>query len=262
MSEKAQKTEMLSLEQDIIRKSEFLLPEDGCLRRRLLNGGSALLLAIAAMLAGCAFPAPPGRATGNMTALGIENQPYHIRVGDKLSVRFYKTPELNIEDVPVRADGRISLDLIGDIQAAGLGTDQLSDNLAQAYSKELEGPRIAVIVRSFGGQVFVGGEVNKPSSLAFSEGLTALQAIQGAGGFNDMASMENVVLVRRAGDHYEGYRLFLKKALSGDDYQQDVALQPNDVVYVPKSRVANLNLIVSQYISKMIPQIPIGLPIF
>jgi protein involved in polysaccharide export with SLBB domain len=253
---------MLSLEQDIIRRSELHVREDRGVRRRLVNGGSALLLAIAAMLAGCAFPSPPGRAAADMTALGIENKPYHIRVGDKLSVRFYKTPELNIEEVPVRSDGKISLDLIGDIQAAGIGTDELSDNLARAYSKELQEPRIAVIVRSFGGQVFVGGEVNKPASLAFSEGLTALQAIQGAGGFNDMASIENVVLVRRAGDHYEGYRLFLKKALSGEDYTQNVALEPNDIVYVPKSRIANLNLIVLQYISKMIPQVPIGLPVF
>jgi polysaccharide biosynthesis/export protein len=197
-----------------------------------------------------------------MTALGIEKKPYHIRVGDKLSVRFYKTPELNIEDVPVRADGKISLDLIGDIQAAGNGTDELSDNLARAYSKELQEPRIAVIVRSFGGQVFVGGEVNKPSTLGFTDGLTALEAIQSAGGFNIEASLENVVLVRRAGDHYEGYRLFLKRALSGEDYTQDVALEPNDVVYVAKSRIANLNLIVNQYITKMIPQVPIGLPVF
>ena len=259
---KAQKTEMLSVEQDITRKSQFHVPEDGGVRRRLVNGGSALLLAVAAMLAGCAFPSPPGRASGNMTALGIEHKPYHIRVGDKLSVRFYKTPELNIEDVPVRADGKISLDLIGDIQAAGIGTDELSDNLARAYSKELQEPRIAVIIRSFGGQVYVGGEVSKPQALNYTEGLTALEAIQGAGGFTIEASLENAVLVRRAGDHYEGYRLFLKRALSGEDYTQDVALEPNDVVYVPKSRIANLNQIVNQYITRMIPQVPIGLPVF
>ena len=75
------------------------------------------------------------------------------------------------------------MDLIGDIEAAGLRTDELSDHLIRAYSKELEEPRVAVIVRSFGGQVFVGGEVNRPAALSFSHGLTALQAIQGAGGF-------------------------------------------------------------------------------
>ena len=221
-----------------------------------------MVLAALTLGSGCAFKAPPGRASASMTALGVEDRPYQIRVGDTLDVRFYKTPELNVEKVPVRIDGKISLDLVGDVQAAGLGTDELSGNLVRAYSRELQEPQIAVIVRSFGGQVYVGGEVNKPAPISFTEGLTALEAIQGAGGFNVEASMENVVLVRRAGDHYEGYRLFLKKALSGEDYTQDVALQPNDVVYVPKSRIANLNQIVNQYITKMIPQIPIGLPVF
>ena len=253
---------MLSWNQRTARKSELCSPEGALGRRLPIRAGVALLAIAASLLSGCAFPSPPGRAAANMTALGTENKPYLIRVGDKLSVRFYKTPELNVEDEPVRADGKISLDLIGDIDAAGIGTDELADRLAHAYSKELEEPRIAVIVRSFGGQVFVGGEVNKPATLSFTDGLTALQAIQGAGGFNVEASLENVVLVRRAGDHYEGYRLFLKKALSGSDYTQDVALQPNDIVYVPKSRIANLNQIVNQYITKMIPQVPIGLPVF
>src|SRR5262245_6422148 len=144
---------MLSLELKVARKSELQAPDRAPTGRSAVCRAATLLVAAAALLAGCAFPSPPGRATANMTALGIEKKPYQIRVGDKLSVRFYKTPELNIEDVPVRADGKISLDLIGDIQAADLGTDELSDHLVQAYSRELEEPRIAVIVRSFGGQV-------------------------------------------------------------------------------------------------------------
>ena len=229
---------------------------------RSLPAIALLVLGVATLSTGCAFKAPSGRASASMSAVGVEERPYRIHVGDSLDVRFYKTPELNVEKVPVRIDGKISLDLVGDVQAAGLEPDELSANLVRTYSKELEEPQIAVIVRSFGGQVYVGGEVNKPATLNFSEGLTALQAIQGAGGFTVEASMQNVVLVRRAGDHYEGYRLFLKTALNGDDYTQDVALQPNDVVYVPKSRIANLDLIVSQYFNKLIPQIPIGLPIF
>lgn len=225
-------------------------------RATLLLGGVALLSG------GCAFKAPPGRASAAMTALVVDRQPYHIRVGDLLDVRFYKTPELNLDRVPVRNDGKISLDLVGEVQAAGLGTEQLAADLAQAYAKELEDPRIAVIVRDFGGQVFVGGEVGQPASVKYAEGMTALQAIQTAGGFNDKASYENVILMRRTSERYEGYRLFLKQALSGDDYTQDVALQPNDVVFVPKSRVANLNLTVEQYITKNIPAIPISLPIF
>lgn len=192
----------------------------------------------------------------------VDRQPYRIRVGDQLDVRFYKTPELNLEKEPVRNDGKISLDLVGDVQAAGLGPDQLAESLRQAYSRELEDPRIAVIVREFGGQVFVGGEVGKPAALKYVEGMTALQAIQSVGGFNDKASYENVILMRRTSEKYEGYRLFLKQALNGDDFIQDVALQPNDVVFVPKSRIANVNLLVEQYITKNIPTIPIGIPVF
>jgi polysaccharide export outer membrane protein len=213
-------------------------------------------------MAGCAFKSPPGRASGEMSALVADRQPYRIRIGDSLDVRFYKTPELNVEKVPVRNDGKISLDLVGEVQAAGLGTDELAANLRQDYSKELEDPRIAVIVREFGGQVFVGGEVGKPAAVKFAEGMTALQAIQSVGGFNDKASLENVILIRRTSERYEGYRLFLKQPLTGEDYTQDVALQPNDVVFVPRSRIANVNLLVEQYITKNIPTIPIGIPVF
>src|SRR5262245_30711062 len=220
----------------------------------------AVVAGLLTVTAGCAFKAPAGRASGDMSAVIVDHQPYRIRVGDALDVRFYKTPELNVEKVPVRNDGKISLDLIGDVQAAGLGTEQLASNLVQDYSKELEDPRIAVIVRDFGGQIFVGGEVGKPAAVKFVEGMTALQAIQTVGGFNDRASLENVILMRRTSEKYEGYRLFLKQALSGDDFTQDVALQPNDVVFIPKSRIANVNLIVEQYVTKNIPTIPIAIP--
>jgi protein involved in polysaccharide export with SLBB domain len=236
--------------------------------KRVMRHGRHLLRHVAvtagllAVTVGCAFKAPSGRASSDMSAVSLDRQPYHIRVGDELDVRFYKTPELNVEKVPVRADGKVSLDLVGEVQAAGLSTDELSANLRSAYSRELEDPRIAVIVREFGGNIYVGGEVGKPASLKFAEGMTALQAIQAVGGFNDKASLENVILIRRTSQRYEGYRLFLKEALEGDDYNQDVALQPNDVVFVPKSRIANVNLLVEQYISKNLPQIPISLPVF
>src|SRR5262245_53845163 len=250
----------------MVRTEGLSKPQAGLPRRYRTARASALALApmlavsaIAPLGGGCAFPSPPGRASADMSALVVDRQPYRIRVGGALDVRFYKTPELNAAQVPVRNDGKISLDLIGDVQAAGLGTDQLSANLVHDYSRELEEPRIAVIVREFGGQVYVGGEVGKPIAVKYAEGMTALQAIQSAGSFTDRAAYENVILMRRTTDRYEGYRLFLKKALSGEDFTQDVALQPNDVVFVPKSRIANVNLIVEQYVTKNIPTIPIAI---
>src|SRR5262249_43120757 len=118
-------------------------------RRRFLGAGGILLIGCAVAGTGCAFKAPSGRVTPSMAPLVTDREPYRIRVGDALDVRFYKTPELNVEKVPVRIDGKISLDLVGDVQAAGLGTDELGEDLVRAYSKELEDPRIVVIVRDF-----------------------------------------------------------------------------------------------------------------
>jgi polysaccharide export outer membrane protein len=220
-----------------------------------------VLLGVGALVGGCAFKSPPGRVTPDMSAFRVDQEPYHIRTGDLLDVRFYKTPELNVEKVPVRMDGKISLDLVGDVQAAGLEPDELAAHLARAYSGELQDPRISVIVRDFGGKIFVGGEVGSPQALKYADGMTALQAIQAAGGFKDESSRQNVVLLRQKTDHYDGYRLFLERALTGEDYGQNVALQPNDVVFVTRSRISNLNLIVSQYLNKNLPTVPI-LPIY
>jgi protein involved in polysaccharide export with SLBB domain len=220
----------------------------------------ALAVASVGPLGGCAFDAPAGRATPEMAAPASDD-PYRIRVGDVLDVRFYKTPELNVEDVPVRSDGMISVELVGDVPAAGLTTEELTKQLTLTYSEELLEPRISVIVREFGGQVYVGGEVGGPKALKYSDGLTVLGAIQSAGGFNDKASRQNVVLLRKNGDKYDGYRLYLESAMTGEDYSQNVMLQPDDVVFVPKSRVANLNQVVEQYIKDNMP-IPIIPPAF
>ncbi len=175
-----------------------------------------------------------------------------MKVGDSLDIRFYKTPELNVE-VPVRSDGKISLELLGDVQAAGLEPAELSRILTERYSRELEKPKVTVIVRGFGGQIFVGGEVKTPSAVAFAHGMTALQAIDGAGGFLNTARRDNVVLIRHETTGWAGYRLVLKQAQTGEDFSVDVPLQPSDIIHVPRSRIANMNLFVEQYIRNNLP---------
>jgi len=219
------------------------------LRNRFL----LLILAAAPMCVGACSsgPKPPPPIAPGATM----GTPYVLKVGDYLDIRFYKTPELNIE-VPVRSDGKISLELVGDVQAAGLQPDELSRVLMERYSGELTNPRVAVIVRSFGGQVFVSGEVAKPTAIPFSTGLTALQAISGAGGFATTAQKSNVLLMRESGGHYTGHRLELTRALSGDDPSADVPLQPTDIVFVPRSKIANVNLFVEQWIRNNLPVQP------
>lgn len=203
---------------------------------------------------GCAspdFPRPPIADPAQ-----IDGQvPYRIRVGDSLEVRFYKTPELNLE-VPVRNDGKVSLELVGDVQAAGLTTDELSRTLTKAYGKELNDPRVTVVLRQFGGQVFVQGEVKAPGGPPFAHGLTAMQAISLAGGFTDDARPSTVILIRRESGKFKGYKLALSRVLSGEDITEDVMLETNDIIYVPKSPIAKVDLWVDQYIRRLLPVNP------
>jgi polysaccharide export outer membrane protein len=218
----------------------------------------ALSIALVFGLGGCAVRTPDARAPIQGTEeIGT---PYLIKVGDSLDIRFYKTPELNIE-VLVRSDGKISLELIGDVQAAGLRPEELSAVLTEKYSSELTEPRVSVIVRSFGGTIYVGGEVRTPSGVPYATGLTALQAIDGAGGFLDSARKTNVVLIRREGEQYKGYTLALTKTLTGEDFDQNVRLQPYDIIHVPRSRISNVNVFVEQYIRNNLPVQP-AIPIF
>src|SRR5262249_18213806 len=149
------------------------------------------------------------------------NAPYLIKAGDSLEIRFYKTPQLHAK-VPVRPDGKSSLELVGDVEAAGRQPAELAGTLTERYATELEHPRVSVIVRTFGGQVYVQGEVKTPSAPPFALGMTALQAISVAGGFAETAQPNSVILIRLVEGQYHGYRLALRDALLGKDPSQDV----------------------------------------
>lgn len=185
--------------------------------------------------------------------------PYLIKPGDTLAVRFYKTPELNV-DVPVRSDGKISLVLVGDVQAAGRQPAELSTLITDRYKRELQDPRVTVIVSQFGGEVYVSGEVKTPAAVPLGTPLTAMQAIDRAGGFLTSAEMASVILIRNEGGTWHGYRLDLSRAFTGEDTESDPLLQPRDIVHVPRSVVANVNTFVTLYIKNNIPisGIPIG----
>ncbi len=203
---------------------------------------------VAVAVLGCT----PPRATTVPRPADDRPAPYAIGAGDVLDVRFYRTPELNVS-VPVRSDGKITLDLVGEVDVAGRAPEAVASELVDRYAAELDRPRVAVIVRKFGGKVYVGGEVKNPARVSLSPGMTALQAIDTAGGLLKTAQVDWIVLIRKTGDSYQGIRLELQDVLSGDDPSHDVVLQAGDVVHVPAKPIANLNVIVEQYIRNMLP---------
>ena len=187
--------------------------------------------------------------------------PYVIQVADHLAVKFYQNPDLN-EEVIVRPDGKISLQLICDVQAAGVEPAVLAAHIENAYRSELSAPHTSVLVRELGARVYVGGEVAKPGIIPLTANLTLVQAIQAAGGFLPTAHFSQVVLIRRDADgHPVGHAVDVRPVIGGLDASQDVPLQPFDMAFVPPSKVADVNLWLKQYIYNNLPPV-LPLPAF
>jgi protein involved in polysaccharide export with SLBB domain len=179
---------------------------------------------------------------------------YRISPGDVLDLKFFYNPELN-ETIMVRPDGRISLQLAGETMAAGLTPDELRRTLAERYIKEINRPDITVIVRSFNMQrAYVDGEVFRPGMLPLAGPVTVRQAIAAAGGFKESARLTDVIIIRQS---QTGKPVPLKvdmyEVLYGSDPSQDVLLAPFDIVYVPRSAIAEVNKFVDLYIRRNIP---------
>ena len=175
--------------------------------------------------------------------------------GDVLDVKFYYAPELN-ENQVVRPDGKISLQLIGEVDVQGKTPAELREELVQFYKTQLRRPEVAVIVRSLQNRrVYVGGEVKTPSLIPMPARLTALEAIMQVGGFNmATAELSNVIIIREHNGKFEGRALDFKQVLEGKP-APTFTLEPRDIVYVPRTKIVELNQWVDQYITRMIPNV-------
>lgn len=212
-------------------------------------------LVLAACLTACATTVQnPEPLQGLQQVSDAVEKEYRIRAGDLLDIKFFYNPELN-EQVTVRPDGRISLQLANDLIAGGQTPSELTAQLKKIYSSEIDNPEITVIVRSFSYQrIFVDGEVNRAGLVPLVGHMTVMQSISQAGGMRDTAYLKGVIVIRRsAGNKLVTMQLNLQNALDNTDVSQDIALLPNDIVYVPKSTIANVNVWVDQYIRRNIP---------
>jgi polysaccharide export outer membrane protein len=219
-----------------------------------------LLGCIALFLAACApntviNPTPVSQLDQQARSYEQAPKEYVIEVGDTLDIKFMYNAELNELSVPVRPDGRISLQLAHDVPAAGVTPTQLRNVLSEKFAVELKKPEIAVIVRTFGGQkIFVDGEVSYPGPIDFKGRLTLFQALSQARGLRETARLSNIIVIRK---DFEGKpmaaNIDLRKVINGTDLSQDIALMPYDIVYVPKSQIANYLKFVDEYINRAVP---------
>jgi polysaccharide export outer membrane protein len=177
-----------------------------------------------------------------------------LAAGDVVDVRFFYTPELNVTQA-IRPDGRISLQLIGEVMAQGKSPEELRAELLTLYQPHLKEPDVAVIVQSFyHRRVFVGGQVQRPGAIPLPGQLTALSAIVEAGGFLlPYAEVGSVVILRRRGEVNYGYCINLKPALKGGEVRP-FYLEPEDVVYVPQTQITQVGQWIEQHINNIIPK--------
>lgn len=182
---------------------------------------------------------------------------YLIHVGDQLDIKFFYNPELN-EAIVVRPDGKISLQLVNEVMAAGQTPEQLTKILKEKYSAELADPEVTVIVRSFSPyKVYVDGEVKNVGVVALNPPLSVMQSITEAGGLTELARTNEIIIIRRKPDNsLMAIPINMETVIDGTDMRQDINLAPYDIVYVPKSPIANAATWVDMYLRKTILVLP------
>jgi polysaccharide biosynthesis/export protein len=162
---------------------------------------------------------------------------YLIGPGDTLQVFVWRNPDLSTT-VPVRPDGKISTPLSEDMVAVGKTPTQLARDIEAVLSEYVKSPQVNVIVTvpvSAFSQVKVIGQVLKPQSLAYREGMTVLDAVLEVGGLGPFAAGNRAKLVRMQGGKEREIRLKLESLVEHGDMTQNLSLQPGDVLVVPQS---------------------------
>ena len=237
--------------------------------QRTVNGASAevlcppmracltLLLLFAAALPGGAqvIASSPRTALAPRTAASTPTQEYRIGPGDELSVTFPNNGELN-HDGPVGPDGRFALPLLGNIELAGNSLNQASAIISEALRGAgiVENANTSVTVRRYGTNVYVGGQVKLPGVIQLASGMDALQAIIAAGGLTDSAKTGQIAIIRRDAEGHPHIKYVDIKAYSHGKAGSTIAvLEPRDIIFVPRSKIAEVDLWVDNYINKTIP---------
>ena len=189
---------------------------------------------------------PPGTPAGATTQpaakptapppvpAGVTPPPgYAIGADDILVVVFWQDKEMSGE-VAVRPDGKITLPLINDVQAAGLTPTQLRDSIEEAAAKFLREPNATVVVKQINSRkVYITGQVSKPGGYSLTVPTSVLQLIAMAGGLLEYADREHVVVLRNENGKQTSYRFNYKAVSQQKNLSQNVLLQIGDTVLVP-----------------------------
>jgi polysaccharide biosynthesis/export protein len=175
---------------------------------------------------------PPNTAV-NSSLAATSDPNYLIGPQDILDINVWKETELT-RSVPVRPDGKISIPLLNDVQAAGLTPQQLADEITIGLKKYITDPQVTVIVTTINSQrIYILGEVNRAGAYPLLPAMTAVQALSSAGGFTPFASLKKIYIMRMEDGKQVKFPLNYKEVVAGKAPQQNILLKAGDTIVVP-----------------------------
>lgn len=198
--------------------------------------GGALLLVVFSVWAQAEQSASANTSATVPTTTGDAGKPvdeteYRIGPEDVLKVDVWKEPDIT-RTIPVRPDGKISLPLLDDVQAAGLTARELSNTIREGLKKYINNPQVTVTVTQINSRrIFVTGEVTRSGALPLLPGMTALQALSSSGGFTQFAKEKGIYILRNENGKQVKLPYNYKSVLKGKS--EDLPLQPGDIIVVP-----------------------------
>jgi len=203
------------------------------MKHSLLSLATIFILGVA-FVAHAQDPRPPRLTT-------VTEDRYRLQPGDVLEIQYRYSPEFN-QTVTVQPDGYITLEVGGDLKVAGMTVDQLRQAILKKASTRLQDPIATVILKEFQKPYFVvAGEVAQPGKIEMRERVTAIQAIMLAGGMKESAKSSQVVVFRKINSDIAEVKLLnLKTIRRTSDLENDLTLQPGDMVFVPRDKISKI----------------------
>jgi polysaccharide biosynthesis/export protein len=205
----------------------ILLPASNRLRLVLL---AVCLPAAGVLSTSCATS---GRGDDAAAQAGLPNPEGRLAPGDEIQITFSGAPEQNAKR-KIQPDGKVSLPILGDVQAAGRSVQQLQTSLASLYQSHLQDPGVSVSLESAASGIYVSGEVLRPGKVPLDRPMTALEAVMEAGGFTKFANPKQVIIIRKTASRQLRYVLNINDTLAGAE-TKPFHVRPFDVIYVRQS---------------------------
>jgi len=208
-----------------------------CSGLALLLMGTILSGALCAQTSAASDASPPAKTApghdANASAAKPHDDSFVIGNDDVLAINVWKEPDIS-RSIPVRSDGKISLPLVGEVQAAGLTPLKLEKDIAGKLKNYISEPEVTVMVQQVNSQKFnILGQVVRPGSYVIANSPTVLDAIALAGGFRDFAKQKSIYVLRQGASGDSRIPFNYKDVIQGKNMTQNIKLQPGDTVIVP-----------------------------